>query len=178
MTSPTGNRWVNQDTGEIANKDNIQTDLPGNPAKAKYGPEVTGEGEPPAATEAPRVPVKSPRVAVGESLGAFEDGEELRDNPAGESIAAAAAVHAESRKLGPLDQGKTEANAELEQLKLDIRNFRRVAIDVKSPKDAVAAAQAQLGQIAAIEYGRQDGGRAPIKAALARAGFANPNREG
>jgi hypothetical protein len=99
--------------------------------------------------------------------------------PGADADAAAVAefVH-EGRKLGPLDQGQTDQNAELEQTKLDIRNYRRVAADPKSAKAAQAAAKAQLGQIAAAEYAREDGGRAPIKAALARAGFANPNREG
>ena len=156
MTSPTGNRWVNQDTGELANKDNVQTDLPGNPAKIKYGPSVTGAGEPPA------------ELPVGAELpGAAQEAEHE---------ALVNVMVNEGRKLGPLDQGQSVQNAELEQAKLDIRNYRRVAVDPKSAKDAQAAAKARLGQIAAAEYAREDGGRGPVKAALARAGFANPNK--
>jgi hypothetical protein len=153
MTSPTGNRWVNQDTKDVANPDNIQTDLPGNPGKVKYGPAVTGEGEPPQPTEV-GVPVAGVPDVMARDEGMIEPS-----------------------KLGPLDQGKTEQNAEIEQAKLDIRNYRRVLADPKGTKAAKAAAEAQLGQIAAKEYARADGGRDPVKRALARAGFANPTKE-
>jgi hypothetical protein len=119
---------------------------------------VTGEGEPP-----------KPGDAIGEPVRGVDDaprdGAELEDVPQ------------DGRKLGPLDQGKVEQNAELEQAKLDIRNYRRVMADPKGEKAAKAAAEAQLGQLAAVEYAREDGGRGPVKAALARAGFANPNKE-
>jgi hypothetical protein len=149
---------VNQDTGEIANPDNIQTDLPGNPAKAKYGPAVTGVGEPPLPSSAAPPPAKAVPVRVGEPLGAFESPDATEFDEEGTEPAAF-----ETRKLGPLDQGQKEANAELEH--------------PKSTKAEKAAAEAQLGQVAAVEYGRPDGGREPIKRALARAGYANPQRK-
>jgi len=170
MSEPTGNRWVNQDTGEIANKDNIQTDLPGNPGKVKYGPSVTGQGDAPVAVTAPVV-IPQPGDALawpaGEPMGSLVTPDATTELP-----------EIEGRKLGPavLDQGATAQNAEIEQLKLDVRNLRRASTDTKGTRETRAAADAELGQIAMREYGRPDGGRGPIKRALSAAGFGNPTK--
>jgi len=168
MSEPTGNRWVNQDTGEIANKDNIQTDLPGNPGKVKYGPSVTGQGDAPVAVTAPISELKWDDTPGPVMMGSLATPDATTELP-----------EIEGRKLGSavLDQGAIAQNAEIEQLKLDVRNLRRIVTDKKKgTPEARAAAEARLGQIATTEYGRPDGGREPIKRALSAAGFGNPNK--
>jgi len=178
MTSPTGNRWVNQDTKEVANPDNIQTDLAGNMHKQKYGPLVTGEGEPPKQPTA----ASTPTGQAGEPITAGDAGTVI-DGLEGE-------VEVEGDELPEIDRPKlgtaveqpstsdlaasAEATAAIEQAKLDIRELNRQA--TKGDKATQRAAMAALKQIAKDEYGREDGGREPLKRILARYGFANPNR--
>ena len=123
----------------------------------KYGPAVMGETP----------PVLEPAGAVGQPVGPIVD-----VSPAGGGLAESPGVSV--RDEGPIDQGARAENLEIDTLKLEIRDFRRVAENPESKKPEVAAAKARLGQLAAVEYGRPDGGRKPIKAALARAGFPNP----
>ena len=66
------------------------------------------------------------------------------------------------------------ATEAIERAKIEIRELNRQA--TKGDKQTQRAATAALKQIAKDEYGREDGGRDPLKRILARYGFANPNK--
>lgn len=181
MTAPTGNRWVNQDTGEIANPDNIQTDLPGHSKKVKYGPLVTGEGEEPT----PAAPSSKPTGTAGTDVEQDGVGELTAPLPGEEGEQEVTDLpEIEGRKLGPsLEPSTAEANlaaanAQLEQAKLTIRELNRQATAPKGDKTTRKAAATALEEMAKQEYGRADGGRDPVKRILARYGYGNPNKQG
>lgn len=178
MTTPTGNRWVDQDTGKVANEDNIQTDLAGNMHKQKYGPLVTGEGAPPTPAEPTTPPTGQAGAPIttgdaGTVIGGLEgevevEGEDLPE--IGRPQFGAAVEQPSTSDLG-VAAAATEA---IEKAKLEIRELNRQA--TKGDKATQRAATAALKQIAKDEYGRADGGRDPLKRILARYGFANPNK--
>jgi len=171
MTSPTGNRWVDQDTGKLANEGNIQTDLAGHGQKAKYGPLVTGEGNPPAK------PAESPTTAgqAGSPITATDAGTAIEGAEGEVEVQEGELPEIERPVLGTgVTQQTAEATAAIEKAKLEIRELNRQA--TKSDPATKRAATAALKQIAKDEYGRKDGGREPLKRILARYGFANPNK--
>lgn len=177
MTTPTGNRWVDQDTGKVANPDNIQTDLAGHSQKQKYGPLVTGEGNPPEKTSPTSEPSPTSQGQAGSPITAGDAGTLIQGNEGEVEVEDGDELPDVGRpKLGTgiVDRPDHIAaeNAEIEQAKLDIRELNRQA--TKGDKSTQKAAKAALEQIAVAEYGRPDGGREPLKRILARYGYANP----
>lgn len=88
----------------------------------------------------------------------------------------------EGRKLGPSIEPSTKEanlaaeNAVLEQTKLTIRELNRQMTGPKVDKTVKKATDAALKELAKQEYGREDGGREPIKRILSRYGYGNPNK--
>lgn len=142
----TGNRWVNQDTGQIANPGNVQSDMATVPMAQKFGPAVLGDASAPVSD--------SPSAAVAGA-------EELPE--------------LEGRALGPAVRAETPDQLEAQRLETDKLRIRSFGKNLKDPdKGTQKMAQQALAAEAKREYGRADGGRRAIKAVLSSYGFSKP----
>jgi len=161
MTTPTGNVFMDPDTGKPANPRNIQsnTGAQGLAMDKKYGPGVLGppsEGTPEAmVTHQPEsAPVQNPPAELPEISGrAFGPGVGVT----------------------PTDPVYLRRQQEdLERTKILVRDYGRILKQKDAGASAHRDAKAKLALLADKEYARDDGGRPVVKKILATYGVGRP----
>ncbi len=151
MPSPTGNRWRDPDTGEIANPHNVDLSVfrGAGASKLKLGPAVFANGPDPA-PEVALSPVPEVHVDPHPTQGALPP------------------------ELGRPKLGPALANADAPPRAPD-EDQERLVVEIKMlGRETGDTAKSRLAEIAQAEYARPEGPRTPVTARLSRLGYGRP----
>ncbi len=162
MTAPTGNVWMDPDTGKPANPQNVQQDMgTGIPFNRKYGPGVRDTG---LGSEVDRQAHRLDRDPVADAAAA-----ELAKSGDASGIVQRKFGSIGS-SAGPKPDGAATARgrAQLDDTKITARELGHESVDKKVSPEQRARARIALEQLARNEFGRPDGARKEIVAVLKR----------